>query len=105
MKPKIAITLDWQEKGTFSSRRHYALREHYFDYIHAIGGIPVVTVTLLNYRADGSTFYNHIVISPIKDPESKEVKYFLGLTEEVATPYGRPELVPIPISDPEESES
>jgi PAS domain S-box-containing protein len=43
-----------------------------------------VTVTLLNYRADSSTFYNHIVISTFKDPETKEVLYFFGVTEEVA---------------------
>ncbi|CAJ1968696.1 unnamed protein product [Cylindrotheca closterium] len=64
-----------------------------------------ITVTLLNYRADGSTFYNHIIISTVKDPESKEVKYFLGLTEEVSTPHGQPRLVSMPVSDPEESES
>lgn len=52
MKPKIAITLDWQEKGTFSSRRHYALREHYFDYIHAIGGIPVAMPYIGNLLND-----------------------------------------------------
>eukprot|EP00980_Cylindrotheca_fusiformis_P027931 scaffold22569_cov116-Cylindrotheca_fusiformis.AAC.2 len=45
-----------------------------------------ITVTLLNYRADGSTFYNHIIISTIKDPDTDEVLYFVGLTEEVAAP-------------------
>ena len=57
-----------------------------------------VTVTLLNYRADGSTFYNHIVISTVKDPVSKEVKYFLGLTEEVSTPDAQQGIVSIPMS-------
>lgn len=45
------------------------------------------TVTLLNYKADGSTYYNHIVISTVRDPVSKELKYFLGLAEEVTSTY------------------
>ncbi|MCD6035104.1 MAG: gamma-glutamyl-gamma-aminobutyrate hydrolase family protein [Rickettsiales bacterium] len=40
-RPLIGITLDWQEKGTFSRLPHYALREHYFACIHAAGGLPV----------------------------------------------------------------
>lgn len=43
-----------------------------------------ISVTLLNYRADGSTFYNHIIISTIKDP-GDGVLYFLGVTKEVST--------------------
>lgn len=39
-RPKIAVTLDWQEEGTFSSRPHYALREHYFNIIYMAGGVP-----------------------------------------------------------------
>jgi len=60
-----------------------------------------VTVTLLNYRADESTFYNHIMITTVKDPDTKEVKYFLGVTEEVATPHSQPKLFPIPLDGPE----
>ena len=41
MKPKIGITLDCQESGTFSKRPHYALRKIYFDIIYAAGGLPV----------------------------------------------------------------
>lgn len=45
-----------------------------------------VTVTLLNYRSDGSTFYNHIIISTVKDPTTTEMLYFIGVTEEVTSP-------------------
>jgi putative glutamine amidotransferase len=41
MRPKIGITLDWQEKGTFSKRPHHALRDAYFDVIYAAGGLPL----------------------------------------------------------------
>lgn len=40
-RPRIGITMDWQEKGTFSARPHYALREHYFHAVYAAGGLPV----------------------------------------------------------------
>ena len=41
MKPRIGVTLDWQEAGTFSKRPHYALRQHYFAAISAAGGLPL----------------------------------------------------------------
>lgn len=41
MKPIIGITLDWEEKGTFSKRPYYALRESYFNIIYKAGGLPV----------------------------------------------------------------
>lgn len=41
MQPKVGITLDWQEKGSFSKRPHYALRESYFHIIAAAGGLPL----------------------------------------------------------------
>jgi len=40
MRPIIGITLDWEEKGTFSKRPYYALRESYFDIIYEAGGLP-----------------------------------------------------------------
>lgn len=41
MRPVIGITMDWEEKGTFSKRPYYALREHYFDIVYKAGGLPV----------------------------------------------------------------
>jgi putative glutamine amidotransferase len=41
MRPKIGITMDWQEKGTFSKRPHHALRDSYFDIIYKAGGLPL----------------------------------------------------------------
>jgi len=40
-RPLIGISLDWLEKGSFSSRPHYALRQAYFDAVWAAGGLPV----------------------------------------------------------------
>ncbi len=41
MKPVIGITLDWQEKGSFSQRPHHALRTHYFEAVAAADGLPL----------------------------------------------------------------
>jgi putative glutamine amidotransferase len=41
MRPKIGITLDWQEKGSFSKRPHHALRDSYFQVIEKAGGLPI----------------------------------------------------------------
>jgi len=41
MRPIIGITMDWEEKGTFSKRPYYALRESYFDIIYKAGGLPL----------------------------------------------------------------
>lgn len=40
-RPLIGITLDWQKEGSFSSRPHYALREHWFNAVYNAGGLPV----------------------------------------------------------------
>jgi PAS domain S-box-containing protein len=46
-----------------------------------------VNVTLLNYRQDGSTFWNRILISGIRNAYD-EVIYFLGLQHSVPQPEG-----------------
>ena len=40
-RPVIGILLDYESKGSFSSRPHYALRTHYFEAIWKAGGSPV----------------------------------------------------------------
>lgn len=40
-RPKIGLLLDFEAKGSFSSRPHYALRLAYFEAIWAVGGLPV----------------------------------------------------------------
>ena len=44
-RPLIGITLDYQEKGTFSQRPHYAVRTIYFAAVEAAVGVPVVEPT------------------------------------------------------------
>lgn len=48
-----------------------ALREH-----------KSVTVTLRNYRKDGTLFYNEFTIRPLLDPEGKLI-YYLGIQHDV----------------------
>ncbi len=42
-----------------------------------------VAVDLLNYRADGSTFYNRLLVSPIFNSED-ELAFFLGIQKELS---------------------
>jgi putative glutamine amidotransferase len=41
MVPTIGIVMDWQERGSFSPRPHYAIRESYFRAVWQAGGLPV----------------------------------------------------------------
>lgn len=40
-RPQIGLLMDFEAKGSFSSRPHYALRTVYFDAIWRAGGVPV----------------------------------------------------------------
>lgn len=41
MRPIVGIVLDWQERGSFSPRPHYAVRDSYFSAIWQAGGLPI----------------------------------------------------------------
>ena len=41
MRPVIGILMDWQVKGSFSPRPHYAIRDSYFAAIWDAGGLPI----------------------------------------------------------------
>jgi putative glutamine amidotransferase len=41
MRPVIGILMDWQAKGSFSPRPHYAIRDSYFAAIWDAGGLPI----------------------------------------------------------------
>lgn len=49
--------MDWQEKGSFSPRPHYALRESYFKAVWAAGGLPV-GIPLLEEAFEGGILDN-----------------------------------------------
>lgn len=48
----------------------------------ALRGHTPVTVTLRNYRKDGSLFYNQFSIRPLRDPEGR-LLYYLGIQYDV----------------------
>jgi putative glutamine amidotransferase len=50
--PRIGITLDWEEKGSFSDHPHFALREHYFFAVEQAGGLPLGIPHITN-KIDG----------------------------------------------------
>ena len=41
-----------------------------------------VSVTLLNYRKDGTTFHNQVDLSPVRDPEGR-IAHFVGIQTDV----------------------
>ncbi|MCK0168288.1 PAS domain-containing protein [Jannaschia sp. S6380] len=48
----------------------------------AVAAGEAITVDILNYRADGSSFLNRVMLSPLRD-EGEELAYFLGLLSDV----------------------
>ena len=46
------------------------------------------TVCLLNYRADGTTFWNHFFVAALRDADDAVVSY-LGVQCEVSAEYAR----------------
>lgn len=51
----------------------------------AIAAQSLVEVTILNYKADGSRFWNRLVIEPIYDPAHR-LAYFIGFQNPVDIP-------------------
>lgn len=51
-RPIIGILLDYEAKGSFSSRPHYALRTAYFDAVWKAGGLPMGLPYLDDARSD-----------------------------------------------------
>ena len=41
-----------------------------------------ITLDILNYRADGTSFINRLMITPLRDDDTGEVLYFLGVQTE-----------------------
>lgn len=48
VRPVIAVLMDYEAEGSFSSRPHYALRLGYFEAIERAGGVPVALPYLEN---------------------------------------------------------
>jgi len=61
-RPLIGITLDYQEKGTFSARPHYAVRTIYFDAVEAAGGLPIAIPHLAERLPDYMKMIDGLVI-------------------------------------------
>lgn len=53
----------------------------------ALNASAPVTIELLNYRKDGTAFWNHLTISPVKDA-SGAVRNFIAIQRDVS-PYHR----------------
>ncbi|KAH8066082.1 phosphorelay sensor kinase [Aureococcus anophagefferens] len=47
------------------------------------------SVTILNYRKDGTTFWNRFFVAPLRDAEGK-VTFFVGVQTDVSAAFARP---------------
>jgi putative glutamine amidotransferase len=56
-RPIIGILMDWQVKGSFSPRPHYAIRDSYFQAVWDAGGLPVGLPLL---EAAGNDYLTHV---------------------------------------------
>ena len=50
---------------------------------HAVDHGQQISVRMLNYKQDGTTFYNHLIITPIHDKGTGKVINFVGVQCEV----------------------
>lgn len=57
MRPVIGILMDWQAKGSFSPRPHYAIRDSYFAAVWDAGGLPLGLPLL---ESAGHDFLAHV---------------------------------------------
>ena len=46
-------------------------------------------MTILNYRKDGTTFWNRFFVAPLRDAEGK-VTFFVGVQTDVSAAFARP---------------
>jgi len=62
MKPLIGITLDFVNKGSFSPRPHYAIRDSYFKAVEAAGGTPIAIPYIKNSIDDYLSLVKGLII-------------------------------------------
>ena len=55
----------------------------------AVAGGFETSVTLLNYRKDGSTFWNRFFVAPLRDSDGN-ITYFVGVQTDVSAFFERP---------------
>jgi len=62
---------------------------------HAIDAEESIRTEILNYRANGTPFWNELTIAPVMDPESREVTHYVGIQKDVTASKRRDRLIEV----------
>ena len=61
----------------------------------AIDAEESIRTEILNYRANGTPFWNELTIAPVMDPESREVTHYVGIQKDVTASKRRDRLIEV----------
>ena len=62
---------------------------------HAIDAEESIRTEILNYRANGTPFWNELTIAPVMDPESRAVTHYVGIQNDVTARKRRDRLIEV----------
>ena len=61
----------------------------------AVDATESIRTEILNYRANGTPFWNELTIAPVMEPESREVTHFVGIQKDVTARKRRDRLIEV----------
>ena len=61
----------------------------------AIDAEESIRTEILNYRANGTPFWNELTIAPVMDPENREVTHYVGIQNDVTARKRRDRLIEV----------
>ena len=61
----------------------------------AVDAKESIRTEILNYRANGTPFWNELTIAPVMDPENREITHYVGLQKDVTAKKRRDRLIEV----------
>ena len=61
----------------------------------AVDAEESIRTEILNYRANGTPFWNELTIAPVMDPENREITHYVGLQKDVTAKKRRDRLIEV----------
>ncbi len=61
----------------------------------AVDAEESIRTEILNYRANGTPFWNELTIAPVMDPETREITHYVGLQKDVTAKKRRDRLIEV----------
>lgn len=65
------------------------------DIRHAIDSEESIRTEILNYRANGTPFWNELTIAPVMDPETRKVRHYVGIQKDITAQKRRDRLIEV----------